>query len=35
MKRLPQQTTLVVETRELAAADQSTGYLSSLIRGAE
>lgn len=35
MKRLPQQATLVIETRELAAADQSTGYLSSLMHGAE
>nr|WP_320160368.1 sugar phosphate isomerase/epimerase family protein [uncultured Methanoregula sp.] len=33
MKKLPQQATLVVETRELAAADQSTGYLSSLMQG--
>lgn len=33
VQRLPLQATLVVETRELAAADRSTGYLSSLIHG--
>jgi len=33
LQRLPPQATLVVETRELAAADQSIRYLSSLIKG--
>ena len=31
--RIPREATLVVETRELAAADRSTGYLSSLLHG--
>lgn len=34
-KKLPPQATLVVETRELSAADQSVSYLSSLINGEE
>ncbi len=33
LQRLHPQATLVVETRELAAADQSISYLSSLIKG--
>ncbi|MDO8872048.1 MAG: sugar phosphate isomerase/epimerase family protein [Methanoregula sp.] len=33
IQRLPPQATLVVETRELAAADQSIRYLSSLMNG--
>lgn len=33
LTRLPGDTTLVVETRELAAADESIGHLSSLMNG--
>lgn len=33
VQRLPRQATLVIETRHLAAADRSTGYLSSLMPG--
>ena len=33
MKKLPQQATMVVETRELAAAEESLRYLSSLRNG--
>jgi sugar phosphate isomerase/epimerase len=32
-KKLPQHTTLVIETRELAAADQSIRYLSPIMNG--
>lgn len=33
VQRLPQDASLVIETRELAAADRSIGYLSSMIHG--
>lgn len=35
LQRLPPQATLVVETKELLAADQSISYLSSLMNGEE
>ncbi|MDO9323868.1 MAG: sugar phosphate isomerase/epimerase, partial [Methanoregula sp.] len=35
VQRLPSQATLVVETRELLAADQSVRYLSTLMNGEE
>jgi hypothetical protein len=33
LERLPRKATLVIEARELAAADRSLAYLSSLVYG--